>query len=120
MDSVMYTAGLIILIIVGLYFLFLAVDGLDLETRNDAGTVIGREHREAARGHRMEIINNRPLVVPHTTGPKYVLILDIGGQPAEATVFGSLFDAVQPGDRLQVTFQKRRLTGRVQILDVTR
>ena len=120
MDSVTYTAGLIILIIVGLYFLFQAIDGLGLETKKDSGTVVGREHREATMGYRTEIINSQPRPVRHYTPEKYVLKLDINGQQTEGTVSGSLFDAVQPGDRVVVTFQKRRLTGRLQVLEVTR
>ncbi len=119
-EHVMYTAGLVILIAVGLYFAFQAIVGLGLETKKDSGTVVGREHREATMGYRTEIINSQPRPVRHYTPEKYILKLDINGQQTEGTVSRGLFEEVQPGDRLQVTFQKRRLTGRVQILDVTR
>jgi hypothetical protein len=117
---VIYTAGLIVLIVVGFYFLFMAADGLGLQARKDNGTVVGREHREAVMGHRTEILNYRPLVVPHVTPEKYILKLDINGRQAEGTVSRSFFETVQPGDKVQVTFQKRRLTGLLRVLEVTK
>jgi hypothetical protein len=116
----MYTAGLVILIAAGLCFLFQAVDGLGLETRQGTGTVLAREHREAVMGHRTEIINEQPTVVPHVTSEKYILKLEIGGRQAEGVVSRSIFEAARPGDRVQVTFQKRRLTERLHVLEVTR
>jgi hypothetical protein len=119
-EPILYNAGLAIFIVVGLYFLFLAADGLGLQARKDSGTVVGREHREAVMGHRTEIVNYRPLVVPHVTPEKYVLKLDINGRQGEGIVSRSFFEMVQPGDKVQVTFQKRRLTGLLRVLDVTR
>jgi len=116
----MEIAGIVILIFIGLWGLFLAVDGLGLTMQQGMATVLGHEHRDMVKGGRMDVIARQPMVVPYTTPEKYILKLEINGRQTEGTVSKSLFDAVQPGDRVQVTFQKRRLTGRVQILDVTR
>src|SRR5262245_973955 len=116
----MENAGIVILIFIGLWGLFLAVDGLGVTMQQGMATVVGREHRDNVKGSRMDVIARQPMVVPHTTPEKYILKLAINDRQTEGTVSRSLFEEVQPGDRVQVTFQKRRLTGRVQVLDVTR
>jgi len=113
-----YIAG--ILILAGLFFLFQAVDTLGLEVKKASARVIAREHRETVMGYRTEIINNQPRAVANVTPEMYVLHLDIDGHRAEAAVSHSFYDAVQPGDRVQVTFQKRRLTGGLRVLEVTK
>jgi hypothetical protein len=115
----MYIAGLVILIAFGTYFLFLAVDGLGLQQQKYTATVVDREHRDAVMGNRIEIINRQPYVTPHVTDEKYILKLNVDGRRAEGVVRRSLFEAVQPGDQVQVTYQTRRLTGRIQVLAVT-
>jgi hypothetical protein len=92
----MYFAALVFLIAVGLFFLFLAVDGLGLQAREDSGTVVGRERRDAVMGHRTEIINNRPLIVPHVTPEKYIFKLDINGHQTVRVAPRGFFDAVEP------------------------
>jgi hypothetical protein len=117
---VMEIAGIVILIVAGACFLFMAVDRLGLARQQGSGTVLGREHRDAVMGQRMDIINQRAMVVPHATPEKYVLKLELEGRQTEGTVSRIFFEEVQPGDRVWVTFQKRRLTGLLQVLQVSR
>jgi hypothetical protein len=93
----MYIAGLVILIALGIYFLFLAVDGLGSQEQKDAETVVDREHRDAVMGNRIEIMNRQPFVTPHVTDEKYILKLNVDGRRAEGVVRRSLFEAGRPG-----------------------
>jgi hypothetical protein len=117
--DITYILGLVVLTGFGAYFSFAAIDGFGLPSQQAIATVVDQEHRNAAKGHRYEIINQRPMVTPHVTGEKYILKLDVAGRRAEGEVRRTLFEAVKPGDRVQVTFQNRRLTGRIKVLDIT-
>lgn len=85
----MYIAGIVVLIAVGLCFLSLAVDRLGLQALKAKGTVLGREHREAVMGHRTDIINNQPRVVPHATPEKHILKLDVNGRQGKGPFPGA-------------------------------
>jgi hypothetical protein len=116
----MYIAGIVILICVGLYFLFMAVDGLGLEVQTGTAKVLGLEYREAGKTYTTEIINNRPYVRPQARPEMYLLKLDINGRETAGAVPRALYEAVQPGDQVRVTYQRRRITGLLQVLEVSR
>jgi hypothetical protein len=116
----MSIAGIVILIGSGLYFLFIAVDGLGLEVRRATATVVGQEYPEAGKTYRMQIINNCPRVLPQARPERCLLKLDINGRQTAGAVSKRLFEATQAGDRVQATCQRRRITGLLQVLEVTR
>ena len=117
--NITYILGLVILIGFGLCSLFMAIDGLGLQSQQAIATIMDREHRDAVMGQRIEIINQKPVVTPHVTDEKYILKLDIDGRQTEGAVSRNLFETVRPGEQVRVTFQERRLTGRIQVLEVT-
>jgi hypothetical protein len=116
----MHIAGIVILTGVGLYFLFMAVDGLGLKVLSAPATVVGREYREAGKTYTTQVINNRPHVLPRARPAIYILQLDVGARQAAGAVPKRLFAVIQAGDRVQVTYQQRRITGLLQVLEVTR
>jgi hypothetical protein len=103
-----------------LYYGFMAVDGLGLADQHAQATVLGKEHRPPGRRYSTQIVGNRTLVVPQTTSDAYVLRLDIRGREAAALVDRDTYDAVAPSSQVTVTFQRRRLTGAIQVVAVTR
>src|SRR5262249_53480901 len=117
---IMYIAGIVILVCVGLYFLFLAVDGLGREVQTGTGRLLGLEYREAGQTYTTEIINNRPYVRPQARPEVYLLKLDINGRQTAGAVPKALYEGVRPGDEVQVTYVKRRITGLLQVLEVSR
>ncbi len=116
----MYVVGIVILIGVGLYYLFMAVDGMGLQERTGSAVVVGKAHREPGRTYTTQVINNRTYAVPHDTPEMFVLTLDLLGRPTEYASHRSLYDALSAGDTIRVTYQRRRLTGALQVVDVSR
>ena len=112
--------GGLVLAGVVLYYAFMAVDGLGLDDQQAQGTVLGKEHRAPGRTYSTQIVGNRTLVVPQTTADAYVLRLDIRGRETAALVDKDTYDAVTLSARVTVTFQRRRLTGAIQVVAVTR
>ena len=117
---VMYIAGIVILVGVGLYFLFMAVDGMALPRHQTSAVVVGKTHREAGQTYTTQVINNRSYTVPHATPEMFILRLDLLGRPAQYVSDRSLYDALGAGDSLRVTYQRRRLTGTIQVVDASR
>jgi hypothetical protein len=116
----MLVFGGLVLAGVVLYYAFMAVDGFGLADQQAQGIVIGKEHRPPGRTYSTQIVGNRTLVVPQTTSDAYVLRLDLRGREAAALVDKDTYDAVAPNSQVTVTLQRRRLTGAIQVVAVTR
>lgn len=116
----MYVFGGVILVGVALYFLFMAVDGQALGNTKGTARVVDKEYREAGRTYTTEIIGGQTRTIPRVTPEMYILKLEIDGRQTEAPVAKSLYDAVNKGDKVQVVYRRRRITGALQVTDVIR
>lgn len=116
----MYVLGVVALVGAGLYSLFAIMDGVALRTDAGAAAVVGKVHRDAARTYTTEIINGRGYVVPRTTPEMNVVQLDLSGRRAAHATDRALYEELETGDTVHVTYQRRRITGAVQILDLRR
>lgn len=111
--------GIVIVIGVAIYFLFMAIDGIGLKHQTGTAMVIGKTYRESGKTYRTQKIGNRTLTIPQHTPEMYILQLTIGGKQTECAVDKSLYDAVQREDEVNVIYQKRRIMGHLQVIDVT-
>lgn len=116
----MYIFGGIILVGVLGWYSFSAFDRLGLEDQTGAATVVAKEHHDARRGYTTEIIGGTARAVPHAIPEMYILKLEIDGCQAAGIVEKSLYDAVAPRDQVRATYKKRRITGGLQIVRLTR
>jgi hypothetical protein len=116
----MWIVGLVIVVCVALYFLFQAADSLALTDQTAPAKVVGKGYREAGRSYYTEIINGRPVAAPRTTPEAYVLKLTFDGCEVECPVSLVLYDAMNDGDQVHVTYQRRRITGALKVMSVSR
>jgi hypothetical protein len=116
----MVTLGALIVIGVACYFLYTTVDGAALGNHRGQATVVDKEYRELKRIHSTEIVGGKTRVIPKVTPEMYVLKLKLDGKETEFAVDRSLYDAIKIGDQVQVTYQRRRITGSIKIIEVTR
>src|SRR5262245_61796631 len=107
----MIILGAIIVVGVVLYFSFTTIDGSALGNQRGRATVAGKEYREAKRTYSTEIIGGKTRPVPRVVPEMYVLKLKFNSKEVEFAVDKDLYDAVKVGDEVQVTYQRRRLTG---------
>jgi hypothetical protein len=110
----------IVLAALALYFGFMAIDGFGLPEQSSLSAVLGKHFREAHQNYASQPVGNTHLVRSSTVPEMYILELDIAGTPAMAAVEKGVYDAVRNGDKLQVTYQRRRLTGTLQVTSVRR
>ena len=116
----MYAIGGVILAGALLWMGFMAADGLGLGESRSSAVVVGKSYRAAGKTYVTERIGNQNLVVPHATPEAYLLDLDVGGTRAQGQAERVLYDAVRAGDTVSVRYQRRRLTGRTQVVAVDR
>jgi hypothetical protein len=116
----MVILGAIIVICVVFYFSFTSIDGFALGNRKGKASVVSKEYRETKQGYSTETIGGRTRTVPRVTPEMYVLKLKLDGKETEFAVEKGLYNAINVGDQVQVTYQRRRITGAIKIIEVTR
>jgi len=115
-----YVLGVAVLVLAGLWYGFMAIDGVGLKKDFQLTVVRGKTFREAGQTYTREIINNRTYTVAQSRPETYALELELNGGRAVGFVERSLYEAVEPGDTVRVIYQRRRLTGGIDVLQVTR
>jgi hypothetical protein len=116
----MYIAGTVILVLVGAWFAFQAADGMWLETRHGSAVVIGKTYREPGQTYTTTMINKQAHVVPHATAEAYILDLELLGKTTQGAADRELYEGVSAGDRVDVEYQRRRITGAIAVVAVRR
>jgi hypothetical protein len=116
----MYIFGAIILVAVAGWFAFSALDRSALQTQEGRAAVTGKEHRPPGTTYTRTIINNRTVTLPQSTAEAFVLALSIDGGDAYGFTDRELYDAIEVGDSVSVTYQRRRITGAVQVIAIRR
>jgi prolipoprotein diacylglyceryltransferase len=112
--------GGVILFVVAVYYVFLGIDTWGLTDQKASAVVVGKGYRAAGTTYVTEIINKRSYVAPQATPEAYLLELEIEGQKVEALVPQEVFEAVSTSQTVEATYQRRRLTGTLQVTDVNR
>lgn len=118
--NVMYVVGIVAMVGIALYVGFRAVDGWGLEERTGRALVVDKERVEPGSTYATQIIGGQRVVRRQATAELYVLRLELDGREAPAAVTADLFEAVEPGDEVSVTYEQRRITGTPRVLDVQR
>jgi hypothetical protein len=118
--SFMPVVGAVVLAALAVYFVFMAVDGMGLSDQSGTAVVVGKQYRKSHETYTTERFGDTNVTRPSTVPEMYILELTIDGKPAAAAVEKSLFDAATTDDRMTVTYQRRRLTGTLQVTGVSR
>ena len=119
-SNLMPVLGGIILLGVCGYFLFFAADGYGLSPVITTVIVRAKEYRPTRTGYVTDIIAGKAKPVPRVYPEEYVLKFELLGTSAEGTVSRDDYQTIETGDPVVVTYQKRRVTGSVQIMSVTK
>jgi hypothetical protein len=115
----MHVFGGIILLGVALYYIFWAVNSLGLEDRSALATVTGKEYHGPGTSYQAQNIGGRNFVRSLRTPEAYVVQLKLNDEETFAAVQKGLYDALNTNDQVQATYQRRRITGGLQVRQVT-
>ena len=109
---------IVVITAVVLYYVFIAVNTWSLENQQGTATVTGKEYRKPGLTYQRQPIGGRIQTLPRTTPEMYILNLEINGKKTAVAVTEEIYDRVHNGERVGVTYEARRITGTLQVLDV--
>jgi hypothetical protein len=112
-------SGLILVAVIG-YFAWGALDRLGLADEQASAVVTGKNYYPPGMTYRTNIVAGRAWTQSSPTSDAYVLLLNLGQEPTGAIVSRELYDAVRPGDGVQVRMRRTRLSRRLEVTDVVR
>ena len=116
----MYVFGAFILVAVVGWYAFSAVDRMGLPTQGGQAVVAAKAYKPPGMTSTKTIINNRSVNIPQATAEAFVLTLSLQERQAAGLVDRELYEDVKVGESVQVTYQRRRITGGLQVVKVTR
>jgi hypothetical protein len=118
--SWMPVLGGIVLVCVAGYYGFQAFDRFGVPTQKTTGTVTGKEYKPAHMTYTTDIINGRAQTMPRSVPDIYAVFIRTSDGDSSAAVDRKLYNELSNGDRIAVTYKKRRLTGAMEIVGVSR
>lgn len=118
--TVMYKVGVVVIVLVALYGLFMALNTAGLSEQTASASVSGKAYKEPGKTYVTQVIAGRSYVRPQVTPEAYLINVTIDGKKATGQVDQSLFEELKEGDQVKVVYVKQRLTGSIQILRVSR
>lgn len=114
----MHWVGLVIVILVLGYGVCTAVDRAALPVEKAQARVTAKRYLPPGKTYITQMINNRPLVIPQARGESFAVELDMAGTAAAAVVSKDLYERLQPGDEVTVTFSRTRIRRRIEVQEV--
>jgi len=112
-------SALILVAVLG-YYAWGALDRLGLPDEQARAVVTGKNYYPPGVTYRTNIVAGRAWTQPYSTSDAYVLVLNLGQEPTGAIVSKELYDALQPGDGVQVRMHRTRLSRRLEVTEVAR
>ena len=103
-----------------LYFGYMAFDGFGLQTESAVATVLDKQHVARGEAPMVDIIGGRAWVRSQETPEVFLLKLTFGKTELYAAVSQLIFDGTNHNDTVRVQYQRRRLSGRLEVVEVSR
>lgn len=108
----------LLLLGVGLYYAWGAIDHLGLGSALLPATVTGKQINPPHDTYRTNIVAGRAYTQSDTLPETRVVTLKIGDEAGVGFVTAAQYAQLQPGDSVDVLVQRTRLTRRLQVLEV--
>jgi hypothetical protein len=114
-----YIFPLILLIGVGGYYLYGAIDRVGLATQSADAVVTGKQVSAGGTTYNTNIVAGRAWTQAYQQADFYAVTLNLGTEPAVALVTKEAFDSYNAGDSVKVKWHRTRLSGRLEVIDVS-
>lgn len=118
-NIMVYLGGLILVGFV-IYFCFWAINNLGLSEQSGTATVIGKAFHPAGTTYTTQKVGDRMLTIPQSTAEMYLLALRIDEKETAFAAPKEIYDRLNDGARVQVIFKRKRITGGLQVISVSR
>lgn len=96
------------------------LDRMGLAEEQAGAVVTGKHYNAPGQTFRTVIAGGRAWTLTDTTSDTHVILLDVAKEPTVAIVSNDVYDALQPGDSVQVRMRRTRVSRRLEVIDVVR
>ena|SRR5437016_2980894 len=103
-----------------LYYVYGAIDQAGLEVSPAVATVTDKQFTKSGRSYYTTIAGGRTWVQSKETPETYAVVLTVGNERTAGVVSKELYESLQPNDSVQVKIRRTRITGRLEVVEVTR
>jgi len=103
-----------------LYYVYGAIDQTGLEVSTAVATVTDKQFTKSGRSYYTTIAGGRTWVQSKETPETYAVVLTVGNERTAGVVSKELYESLQPNDTVQVKIRRTRITGRLEVVEVTR
>ena len=102
------------------YFGYAAIDRLGLEVRSAVATVTGKQFNPSGTSYYTTTAGGRQWTQSQETPETYALTLMVDSEPTVGLVSKQMFEELRENDNVKVKLRRTRLTGRLEVIEVTR
>jgi hypothetical protein len=116
--------SVVLLVVVGGYFGWGAIDRLGLAMEQGTATVTGKHYNPPGVTYRTTIAGGRAWTQADSTNESYIVLLDIQrGSSVEASVAvvsKAMHMSIKQGDSVRIQMHRTRLSGKLEVIGVER
>lgn len=102
-----------------IYFTYAAIDRMGLEVRTTAATVLGKQFTKSGKSYYTTNAGGRTWIQSQDTPETYAVELMVADERTAGLVSKQLFESLQANDTVQVKIRRTRITGRLEVMEVT-
>jgi hypothetical protein len=115
-----YALPAVVLAAVVVYFLYGALDRLGLASERTTARVTGKQIAAGSTTYHTSVVAGRSWTQSSTNPDAPIVSLEVNGVATGGVVTPELYQALQPGDTVQVTFTRTRFSRQILVTDVRR
>lgn len=116
----LFIFALIIIIGIVLYYLYIAIDSSGLPEQKGTAKIIAKEYKPPGQTYSRQVIGGRVHTLPMVTNEMYILHVNLNSQTTFCAVTKDIYDTLNVGDQIQVSYKQRRIKGTLQIIKVVK
>jgi hypothetical protein len=100
------------------YFSFTATNSFGLKEQTGPAVIVGKGYHAAGKTYTTQKIGNRVMTLPQITPETYVLELDIEDKTTTFAVSKQIYDRLDVGNQINAVYQRKRITGGLQVVEI--
>jgi len=117
-SPIAYIIPAVLLVVVGSYYLYGAVDRLWLAVETADAVVTGKQASPGTTTSWTNIAGGRAWTQSFQNPETFAVTLRVGNEPTVGLVAPELFDTLSPGQHLRVKISRTRISGRLEVIQV--
>jgi hypothetical protein len=103
-----------------LYFGYSAIDRTGLQVTTVEATVAGKQFTESGKSYYTTMAGGRAWIQSQETPETYAVTLNVGNERTAGVVSKQLYELLKVNERVRVSIQRTRITGRLEVVEISR